>query len=875
MDPADDKVTRLAPSPRLPDGDPRVGPYRLIREIGHGGMGTVHLGVRDDDAFQKRVAIKVLKRGMDSDAIVRRFRHERQILAGLEHPNIAGLLDGGTTPDGLPYFAMEYVEGQPIVEYCDAGRMDTTARLQLFRLVCAAVQHAHQNLIVHRDIKPANVLVTTDGTPKLLDFGIAKLLNPELAGHTLAPTAAGLQLMTPEYASPEQVRGEPVTTATDIYSLGVLLYELLTGRLPYRLTSRTAADIARVVCESVPVRPSTAVTQLPDSGPTAGTRDAAKGASSQASAAYDTLRTAHGDLLRRRLAGDLDNIVLKALSKEPARRYASVDQFSEDVRRHLAGLPVIARKDTLGYRTAKFVRRNRAIVIAATLTLLALIGGLIGTAWQARVAREERARAEARFDDVRHLANAALFELHDAIRELPGATPARQLLVSKGMEYLDKLARDAGDRADLQRELAAGYLKLADVLGRPFNPNLGDTTAALANYRKSAAIYEELGAADSPDATLRRELATAYLRLSEVLSSTGDTADAVSFANKGLKLQTEGGSDATLPADARRELVATYTRVGDLLSNTGDTTSALEQRRRALAMMEAVAATGVDDVANLRQLAIVYQKLGNSLGNPNYPNVGDPAGGLVQLEKSTEVLERANRLYPNNAMFQKNLAVINSNAADILLALKRNDEALARQRRALDTFEGLAAADPSNVVARNDLAISVYKIAEMEDGRGRFAEAVRHYQRALAIHQALMASDPGNDAYKAEVASDYSSLAVTQSKLGERESSITNHSRAVNMVRELSQTNPANVELRLSVALALTGRADAYALLGRKGPATLRREDLTAAERDYAEAASLMSKLQEEGAVEGTDRQTFERIRTELDSVRRELTGSR
>ena len=237
-------------------------PYRLIREIGHGGMGTVYLSVRDDDAFQKRVAIKVLKRGMDTDSIVRRFRHERQILASLEHPFIASLLDGGSTPDGRPYFAMEYVEGQPIVDYCDTHRLDTAARLELFRHVCTAVQYAHQNLIIHRDIKPANVLVIADGTPKLLDFGIAKLLNPELAGQTLALTAPGLQLMTPEYASPEQVRGEAVTTATDVYSLGVLLYELLAGRLPYRLTSRAPADIVRIVCESEPIRPSTAITTI-------------------------------------------------------------------------------------------------------------------------------------------------------------------------------------------------------------------------------------------------------------------------------------------------------------------------------------------------------------------------------------------------------------------------------------------------------------------------------------------------------------------------------------------------------------------------------------------------------------------------------------
>lgn len=461
----------------------RIGPYRLSRELGRGGMGTVYLGVRDDDAFQKRVAIKILERGMDTDAIVRRFRNERQILAGLEHPCIAGLLDGGSTPEGLPYFAMEYIEGQAIVDYCESRQLDTTARVKLFQSVCAAVQYAHQNLIVHRDIKPANVLVTTDGTPKLLDFGIAKLLDPELWGQTLAPTAAGLQLMTPEYASPEQVRGDAVTTATDVYSLGVLLYELLTGRLPYRLTSRAPADIVRAVCESVPMRPSTAVTQLAgvdpnvESPPSDGRPDTSSPRSGRERPRPDT------DRLRRRLAGDLDNIVLKALSKEPSRRYASVDQFSEDLRRHLAGLPVIARKDTLGYRTAKFVRRNRAAVAAGAMTFAALIAGIVGTTWQARAAQRERLIAEQRFGDVRQLANSLLFEVHDAVRDLPGSTPARQLLVSKGLEYLDKLSRDAGDHPELQRELASAYLKVGDVQGRPFNPNLGDTSSCVWHSR--------------------------------------------------------------------------------------------------------------------------------------------------------------------------------------------------------------------------------------------------------------------------------------------------------------------------------------------------------------------------------------------------------
>ena len=453
----------------LPDvsQDGRLGVYRLIREIGHGGMGTVYLGVRDDDAFQKRVAIKVLKRGMDTDSIVRRFRHERQILASLEHPFIASLLDGGSTPDGRPYFAMEYVEGQPIGDYCDTHRLDTPARLGLFRLVCTAVQYAHQNLVIHRDIKPANVLVMADGTPKLLDFGIAKLLNPELGGQTLAPTAPGLQLMTPEYASPEQVRGEAVTTASDVYSLGVLLYELLAGRLPYRITSRAQADIVRIVCESEPIRPSTAITQIDREGAGEAPPTGEPAHESGEVAKRDRRVTVDVDRLRRQLAGDLDNIVLKALSKEPQRRYASVDQFSEDVRRHLAGLPVMARKDTWGYRTTKFVRRNRAIVGAGVTTFVVLVAGVIATTWQARVARAERARAEQRFGDVRQLAHAFLFDFHDSIADLEGSTPARKLVVTKGLEYLDRLAGDAGDRVDLRREIAAAYVKVGDVQGRP------------------------------------------------------------------------------------------------------------------------------------------------------------------------------------------------------------------------------------------------------------------------------------------------------------------------------------------------------------------------------------------------------------------------
>src|ERR1044071_1467079 len=279
-----------------------IGPYRIIRRIGQGGMGAVYLAARDDDQFKKQVAIKLIRRGMDSDFVLRRFRNERQILASLDHPNIARLLDGGTTEDGRPYFVMEYIEGKPITEYADKHSLATVERLKLFVQVCSAIHYAHQNLVIHRDIKPSNILVTADGTPKLLDFGIAKLLNPELAAQTIEATAVAVRLMTPEYASPEQVKGEAITTSSDVYSLGVLLYELLTGHRPYRITNRTPLEVARVVCEEEPQRPSTAVGRIE-------TYPLADGTGTIQLTPESTSRTREGnpERLRRRLAGDLDN----------------------------------------------------------------------------------------------------------------------------------------------------------------------------------------------------------------------------------------------------------------------------------------------------------------------------------------------------------------------------------------------------------------------------------------------------------------------------------------------------------------------------------------------------------------------------------------
>jgi serine/threonine-protein kinase len=345
----------------------RIGPYRLIHELGRGGMGSVWLAERADAEYVDRVAIKLIRADAASPGLIRRFLSERQILANLKHPNIARLLDGGTTDDGRPYLVMEYIEGDPIDVYCDRHRLSVADRIALVRQVAGALQFAHTNLVVHRDIKPSNILVTSDGAPRLLDFGIAKILDPATMPHRVAETGTGHRLMTPAYASPEQVRGDAVTTAADVYSIAVVLYELLTGRLPYRTESAQPHDLARLILEVQPEQPSTAV-----------------------AADAPVERNTTLQRLRRQLEGDLDNILLVALRKEPERRYASIEQFAADLGRHLDGHPVVARPDTWPYRAGKFVKRNRGAVAAGMSTFLTLAFFALSVAIQANRIRRER-----------------------------------------------------------------------------------------------------------------------------------------------------------------------------------------------------------------------------------------------------------------------------------------------------------------------------------------------------------------------------------------------------------------------------------------------------------------------------------------------------
>ncbi len=344
-----------------------IGNYKILKIIGKGGMGIVYLAAREDEQFRQRVAIKLIKRGLDTEEVLRRFRNERQILASLHHPHIAQLLDGGTSEDGLPYFVMEYIEGESLLQYCDEKELLIKERLDLFKTICSAVQHAHQNLVIHRDLKPNNIIVTHEGEPKLLDFGVAKFLNPELMGD-LSQTQTQFRVMTPEYASPEQIKGSHITTASDIYSLGVILYELLTGERPFKFDGKNLEQIFQTVSQSEPIAPSLAISRKFPTGET-----------NQKSKIKN----------QKSLSGDLDNIVLMALRKEPSRRYKSVDQFAEDIQRHLKGLPVIARPNTFSYRTEKFVKRNLLASVIGALLILSLVSGIGISLWLANIARKE------------------------------------------------------------------------------------------------------------------------------------------------------------------------------------------------------------------------------------------------------------------------------------------------------------------------------------------------------------------------------------------------------------------------------------------------------------------------------------------------------
>ena len=716
----------------------RIGPYEIIREIGHGGMGTVFLALRADDQYRKEVAIKLVNRGMDTDAILRRFVIERQILANLEHPNIAGLFEGGTTTDGLPYLVMEYVEGQPINEYCDARGFTIALRLELFRQVCAALQYAHQNLVVHRDIKPSNILVTAEGVPKLLDFGIAKLLSPGWAADASEATASIVRLMTPEYASPEQLRGLSITTASDVYSLGLVLYELLSGHHPYRLPSRRPEEVAEVILREEPEKPSTAASRQKAEGKTATDHEQRTTDSGRRTSKTNPQSSI---LNPKSLRGDLDNIVLKALRKEPERRYASVQELSEDIRRHLRGLPVTASPDTFGYRARKFTQRHKGRVLAAAIVVVTLLTATVITSWQARVARTERVRAERRFNDVRQLANSVVFELHDSIQDLPGSTPARELLVSRALEYLDKLASEAGQERSLQLELAAAYDKIGDIQGGFRTSHLGQRQKAGESYRKALAIREVLVATAPDNVDFRRKLSTSYTKMGQILWVETDVAGSLEFYGKALGINKQLAAEAPNDTEIRFDLAVSYTNFGYMLGANGRGDEAMENSRKAVILMEEFAVADPNNIKIQEGLAVSYDKVAEIITSLTENH----SEALLLYRKSQKISDKLLMADPLNTKLRRNQAIDYFNVARVSATLGDTETGLDSSRKALSVFTEMLSADPQNEEFRQIVAAVQTFVCQMMIKTGNSAEAIKLLNQSLVTLEKSFAASPTDE----------------------------------------------------------------------------------------------------------------------------------
>jgi serine/threonine protein kinase len=842
-----------------------LGAWRITGIIGRGGMGSVYRAERADAAFRRQAAIKVVRLGRESTPMIERFRRERETLAALDHPNIARLLDGGTTAAGQPYFVMELVDGVPIDRYCDERRLTVDRRLDLWRAVCAGVQYAHENLVIHRDIKPDNILVSQDGTPKLLDFGIAKLLSD---GQTPADDAgaAATWLMTPDYASPEQLLGKTMPTlSSDVYSLGVLLYVLLTGVRPYHLsgTSRAAVQAqladavlrppsARVAASRVANAPAVADRDEVAGGPgRAGGTGA--GALDRAAARYGGPKAAlragavagedagsHGDAdvdadaghadedredaaaraaargatpreLARRLRGDLDAIVLRALARDAGQRYSTVDQLAADLERHRTSHPVAARGRDLPYLARTFVRRH-AVALGVLAALFAAALGAMGTiVWQARAAAEARGRAEHRFEDVRRLAHAFMFDVHDAVVNIPGTTSARMLMVRTAVDYLERLAREAASDRDLQRELAGAFVKVGDAQGNPSSPNIGDTAGAVASYRRAIDIASALVRQAPDDVVASRTLALAHRRLADTLAWRGDMAQALAQCEASGRLFAE------------------------------------------------IAARPSPTLDDRLQAAVAQIKLGDLLGNPNFPNLGRAADADARYAVALTALRALSAEAGADARVRRYHGLTLERIGTLREQAGRWAEAAAAYRASFDIRQALAASEPLHMDIQRDAAIAYEKLGNIERFMNNAPAAAKNYRGALARFERLAAADPSNASGARTVAISQEKLAAALIELRQMAEARTLLASSLSAHRALAARDQDSAQARCDVGRTAEALGDAWAPARSTGS-----PPPDAACAAWKESLRARDALRKAGAESCTDAAEVERVTAKL-----------
>jgi len=798
-----------------------LGVYRITGQLGVGGMGEVYLAVRADGNYDQQVAVKIVRSGLGGEFSSSRFRNERQILAKLVHSNIAKILDGGTTEGGLPYLVMELIDGVPITEYCDRNRLSIEERLRLFRIVCSAVHYAHQHLVVHRDIKPSNIIVSSDGTPKLLDFGIAKMLSPDSPAENA--TMTGVWAMTPEYASPEQLRGEPITTATDVYSLGLILYELLTGQRAHRFSRRIPHEMARVVLESEPAKPSAAVFREK-----VGQNDLAEKPVTETilSAACELRGFSSARKLHRRLAGDADNIVLKALRKETSQRYASADQLSEDIRRHLDGRPIKASKGTTAYRVRKYVVRHKVGVASAAIIFLTLVTVILITLREARIARQNELRAGRRLQQARELTSSLIGELPTALGE--GPTQAKALMNSKAVEYLKQLIEEENGDPKLSFDLALAHFQLAESLGNPARANMGDPAGAREHYQRAIDLLEQQLKIEPGNVRVRWYLSFSYIGYGLSILWT-DVSTALEMQKKALAILPPDEQVADLAAQPQADQMSVQQYRNDPLfpnnaemavrgmrqtayqliaedygdpyfANQGDTSQALESMQKALELAEVLHKSYSDAIltqqfyyCNIQMAAILWAR-GKDKEAIEFQKRGEVV--LDSLSEKGVLGMQA----PRRQNLREERATAMTRRAGLLLDMGRPDDAQAALRQSRQMLESLFWNDSMNAGLRRDLTRNYDLSADALARTGNLKQSLKLYQRALALSEEALAVQPDLPDVRQRYADSYEGLGNALLQLGKNQSALENCKKALAIRQSLAKLDVHSALYALSLA---------------------------------------------------------------------------
>lgn len=731
----DNHVSMPAPQP----GE-IIGNWRVIRELGRGGMGLILLVERSDGVVEQTAALKIVQDNVDSKALLARFQSERQILANLNHPDIARLIDAGSTSDGRPFFVMEYMNGIAIDQYCTAMALTLSQRIHLFARVCRAVHYAHQHLIIHRDLKPANILIGRDGSLKLLDFGIAKLLHDETPD---PDNGASSWLLTPMYASPEQLEGRPLSIGSDVYSLGVVLYGLLTGRSPYHVTTGSVPELLAHLTEHAPTPPSEVVTQ-----------ERVGTSASGAALPSDEVLTL-GRKLARQLRGDLDNILLKAIRRQPQERYASADDFEQDLQRYLGHLPIHATPPSRRYRMSKLVQRYPWGVAATSLAVVSLIAGTSVALWQAHEATQARMIAENRFDQTRQLARSMLFEINDSLEK--GPTAAREKLVATSLQYLKQLSADRNLQADLKRDVASAYERIGDIVGNQTVDNLGRTKDAERYYQE--ALKLRLSGASGANANLDD-----LIGMREIHQRLGDIA-----WSQGRVIDTQQNYEAAI-ADAREVFARTPTPAAEL---------ELLSRRRYGA-------------------AILYTR-----GQPNAGQLPQAVQQFAQLRQDLESFMQRN---PGNADVVKIYVPVLSQLVDLYRVTGDLAGAYRTSLLSLDLAEKRLQTNSEDPRWLRQLSITLRQLGDISIEQGRNAEGFAQVRKALAIRQGIAEKDGGNERAIRDVAIGHSALADAMVAVEDYAGAQVEFALARDTFATQAQRNPGSVALQsglLELQLAL------------------------------------------------------------------------